>query len=95
VAWFGRRFIHATQENGMNVGEQRERQVLEAITRIRGTKQITPSYRELAHDIGVSTARVQQLIASLEQKGLVTRTPRAARAIVLSDAATKLQGGRG
>lgn len=61
----------------------REHEVLEAIVNGQRAKGYAPTRRELAATIGISTARVQQLVESCTRKGLLSTVPRAARAYVV------------
>jgi DNA-binding GntR family transcriptional regulator len=64
--------------------EAREHELLEAILAGQQASGYAPSRRELAATIGISPARVQQLVDSCTEKGLLTRRARAARAYVVN-----------
>jgi len=61
----------------------RERDLLEAITAAQAKNGYAPTRRELAATIGISTTRVQQLVVSCAEKGLLSVVPRMARAYVV------------
>lgn len=63
--------------------EDREHELLEAIVKGQQAKGYAPTRRDLAATIGISTTRVQQLVASCARKGLLSCPPRAARAYVV------------
>lgn len=64
--------------------QAREHELLEAILAGQQASGYAPSRRELAATIGISATRVQQLVDSCTEKGLLTRRPRAARAYVVN-----------
>jgi SOS-response transcriptional repressor LexA len=63
--------------------EDREHELLEAIVAGQQARGYAPTRRELAATIGISTTRVQQLVESCIEKGLLSCPPRAARAYVV------------
>jgi SOS-response transcriptional repressor LexA len=63
--------------------EERERQLMAAITTGRQAKGYPPSMRELAKAAGISLTRVAQLLARCEKKGFITRHRNVARSIVV------------
>jgi DNA-binding GntR family transcriptional regulator len=63
--------------------EERECELLAAILKGQKANGYAPTRRELAATIGISTTRVQQLVDSCTEKGLLSRRPRAARAYVV------------
>lgn len=65
--------------------EDRERQLMAAITNGRQAKGYAPSMRELAKAMGVSLTRVAQLMARCEHKGLITRHRNVARSYVVAE----------
>jgi len=64
--------------------EEREHELLEAIVAGQQARGYAPTRRELAATIGISTTRVQQLVESCIEKGLLSCPPRAARAYVVT-----------
>jgi len=69
----------------MSTTFDRERELLRAIVAGQQARGFAPSRRELAKVMGISTTRVQQLVDSCVQNGLLSRTPRTARAYVVHD----------
>ena len=63
--------------------EEREHELLAAIVAGKQANGYAPTRRELAKTIGISIARVQQLVESCIDKGYLGRVPRAARAYVV------------
>jgi len=63
--------------------EERERELLAALVKGQQARGYSPSMRELADEIGISLARVSQLMDSCRRKGWVTSAPRVARAHVV------------
>jgi SOS-response transcriptional repressor LexA len=61
----------------------RERELLAAIVKGQKVNGYAPTRRELAGTIGISVTRVQQLVDSCTEKGLLSRRPRMARAYVV------------
>lgn len=57
----------------------RQRQLIEAIERLRQARGFLPTQRELAADLGISLARVSQLVARCEADGLLSRRSKSAR----------------
>lgn len=57
----------------------RQRQLLDAIERLCQARGYGPTQRELAAEIGVSVARVSQLVAKCEADGLLSRRANSAR----------------
>lgn len=57
----------------------RQRQLCDAIERLSQARGYGPSQRELAEELGVSLARVSQLVAKCEADGLLTRLSKSAR----------------
>jgi SOS-response transcriptional repressor LexA len=64
--------------------EEREHELLEAIVAGQQARGYAPTRRELAARIGVSTTRVQQLVESCIEKGLLSCPPRTARAYIVN-----------
>lgn len=62
----------------------REQQLLAAIKRLSDARGFQPTMRELSAAMGVSVARVHQLVIACERKGLITREPGLARTYRLS-----------
>jgi SOS-response transcriptional repressor LexA len=54
---------------------------LKAIERLSKAKGFTPTFSEVAADLGVNATRVAQLMSHLAHKGWITREPRVARGI--------------
>jgi SOS-response transcriptional repressor LexA len=72
---------------------EREHELLEAIVAGQQARGYAPTRRELAATIGISTTRVQQLVQSCTRKGLLSCPPRAARAYVVTEHATRTRKG--
>lgn len=66
--------------------EDREHELVDAIVRGQRANGFAPTRRELAAKIGISTTRVQQLVASCTKKGYLSTPPRMARAYVVHQA---------
>lgn len=65
---------------------ERQNQVYEYLRRFIREHQKPPTYKEIGADLALaSTNAVHKLVGSLERKGYITRTPRAARGIALAD----------
>ena len=61
----------------------REQELLAAIEAGQQARGYAPTRRELAATIGISPARVQQIVASCTRKGLLSCPARTARAFVV------------
>jgi len=72
----------------------RERELLAAIVASQKANGFAPTRRELAKTIGISTSRVQQLVVSCAEKGLLSIVPRMARAYVVHRAEPLKKEGR-
>jgi SOS-response transcriptional repressor LexA len=57
----------------------RKRQLVEAIDRTGQARGFAPTQRELAQELGLSLARVAQLVAACEADGLISRKAMSAR----------------
>lgn len=69
---------------------QRQRDLLRALERLSRENGYTPSVRELAEALGVSsTNSVASLIEALAEEGLVLRTPGRCRSLRLSEEGQK------
>lgn len=62
---------------------KRQRQVLEALTRLTAAKGYPPVMRELAADLGVSKTLIMTLLLDLRDRELVTWVEGDARTIVV------------
>jgi SOS-response transcriptional repressor LexA len=60
---------------------QRQKELVEAISRYRATNRHCPTQAELADVLGVSRTRVDHLISALEKKGVVRRLPGKSRTL--------------
>lgn len=64
---------------------KRQVQVLEFIAQYRATRGYSPTVREIAHLLGLSSvATVAEHISALEEKGMIHRRPNKARSITLT-----------
>lgn len=62
---------------------QRQRQLVEAILLHVDTRGYSPTCRELAREVGISVARVAQLLPPLVEAGVVRQQAHAARTITV------------
>jgi len=58
---------------------QRQEQLIAAITELLSRGGVLPTQRELAAHLGISLARVSQLVAACEASGQLTRKAKCAR----------------
>jgi hypothetical protein len=63
----------------------RQKQVLAAIRRHISTQGFPPTQREISREIGVSLARVAQVMARLVEAGMVRRAACSARAYSINE----------
>jgi DNA-binding transcriptional regulator YhcF (GntR family) len=79
-----------TTRQGGPVTFERQRQVVEAIARHVGARGYSPTMRELAAEVGISLARVAQLLPPLVEAGVVTCRPHLCRTLAVNrEAAAK------
>jgi DNA-binding MarR family transcriptional regulator len=64
---------------------ERQKQVLAAIRRRIADNGYPPTQREIAREIGVSLARVAQVMARLVEAGMVKRAAGSARAYLINE----------